>query len=91
MTKVSERLVKSVEIVLQLAESKWINRIWSGHKLTNWQEDAIRQVSQWIDHRLPFDRKMYWIPTQNNTFIIIEEDLIVICDNCSKVQADINQ
>jgi hypothetical protein len=41
---------QAVTIVLKLAESKWINRAWRRHKLTPEQEQAIRRVSQMIEH-----------------------------------------
>lgn len=41
---------EAVTTVLLLAESKWINRAWKRHKLTPEQEQAIRRVSQMIEH-----------------------------------------
>ena len=37
-------------IVIQLAEAKWIHRVWKLFKLTDDQKQAIRMVSQHIEH-----------------------------------------
>lgn len=41
---------EAIRIVLMLAESKWIKRVWRLHRLTRREIEAIRVVSQHVEH-----------------------------------------